>query len=167
MITGDHLYADPRLVTVRNRFDRLSTRRIDEAHEAEEDQPFPKHQRPERFGCGVEAPLRQRQNPHPLTGDFVALALPEYGIDRLCGPIGGALEGSHLDNLFGCALDADQRRALFPPMQRRHVACGGIEGNFGDARRLRLCLRTVGSQLAGERDQRALHRVAFDLPVAV
>ena len=76
----------------------------------------------------------------------------------------GALIAAERQHRLGCALDVDAGPPFCVMMQHGHVAMGGVERNGIGAGPLAEGLGPLARDLAGERHQRALHRVPLDPP---
>lgn len=173
VITGDHLDPDAG-VTVGHRRDRLGAGRVNEAHEADKGQP------PVEIGVAEAGVIRgrraggQRQHALSVGGEGFDPIMPPRRIERFGRAVGAALVGAEGEDGLGRALDVDMGRALGIAVERRHVAMRGVERDRVGATpavERGLGAMDVGlgrlGDLGGERDERALHRVALAMPAGV
>ena len=111
--------------------------------------------------AGFEAKARTRW---PRAASL-SIAARQRGASIFSSPDRSGLRRAELEHALGRALDADER-ARAGGVQGRHEPISGIEGDLLEPRRLALHGLGVHAGLHREGDQRALHRIAVDDPVA-
>ncbi len=110
----------------------------------------------------------QRQHPPAGAGLLIDGALPVRFVQRLQLPIAGQLVAAHGQHALGSALEQQgltRRLVAQCGVCSRHVTVLGFEGNAAGARALARELQRVDAGLERQRQQRALSRVARQLPV--
>ena len=166
VIASDHLHAYAGRAALGDGRDSLRARRIDQADDAQQ------HQRTVDIGVlenrvrGRHGPHRQRQHALTLGGDGVGLFAPPGLVERRGIARRRALLAAHGQNPFRRALDENERMHFVVVIERGHEAMARVEGDDIGARPGQSLRPLIDTGLAGEREQRPLHRVALDRPVA-
>ena len=166
VVAGDHLHRDAGAAAVGDRGHRLGARWIDEADQAQEQQPG--HvvllQAP---GGPIDPAHGEAEHALAARGRRGDRRIPVRSIQRHRFTTGAQLPRRQCQQLFRRALGVQLHGAARAAVQGRHVAIAGVE-------RDRIQARPIGHRHAGvdpgpgrQRQQRALHRIPVHPPATL
>ncbi len=167
MIAGDHLHADTGRAAFLDRRENFLAGWIEKAHQADESRAARDIRDAQILLSLGEALHSESQHALAVPGDGLGFLAP--GLDVQWRTLVRAkLPVAHVQDLLRRAFDEGEAGPVFVAMmQRRHEAMLGIEGNLIGSWRLLAQERRVETGLHAETDQRALHGIAVDRPVAI
>ena len=164
MVACDHLHPDAGAPAFGDGGDGFGAGRVDQADETDEGEL------PVEIGL-VEYGLRGRhralgngKHPLPFGGEPFNHRLPVVSVERRHAAPVAALVAAEREHRLGRALQVDLRMSLVIVVQRGHVAVRRIEGDGVGAAPLVEASQSGASDLARQREQRAFHGIALDLP---
>ena len=169
VVAGDHLHVDAGGVALRHGGDRLLPRRVDHPDEAQQHEARADLVEIEHVLAPGGGPAGEGEHALPLRRDALDLVVPGRAVEGRVAPVRAARRLAHRKQPLGRALDEDVRAfaRLGRPVERRHEAVLGVEGHGVEARPGRALRVRVEARLGGERDERALHRIALDPPAVL